>query len=239
MLSLDDLNPPQIQAVSAPDGPVLVLAGPGSGKTRVLTYRIAYIIDQWAVNPGEILAVTFTNKAAREMSSRLQAILQEGGTAARLSGIALGTFHAQCARLLRTEADKLPFTRDYVIFDEGDQNALVRQILKEIGLDPKQVSPGKVQSIISKAKNELIDAEHFAADNYTNEIAQRVYQRYQALLLVNNALDFDDLLFFAVQLLEHNPDLLEKYRTRFRFIHVDEFQDTNTAQYALLRLLAG
>ncbi len=239
MLSLETLNPPQVQAVTAPDGPILVLAGPGSGKTRVLTYRIAYLIDQRAVDPGEILAVTFTNKAAREMSTRLHTLLQEEGGSVRLSNISLGTFHAQCARLLRVEADQLPFTRDYVIFDDSDQISLIRQILKEMGLDPKQVSPGKVQAIISKAKNELIDVEHFTADDYFNEIAHRVYQRYQSLLLVNNALDFDDLLFFTVRLLEDVPGTLERYRARFRHIHVDEFQDTNTAQYALLRLLAG
>ncbi|MEW6567279.1 MAG: UvrD-helicase domain-containing protein [Chloroflexota bacterium] len=231
---LEGLNPQQRQAVTAPEGPVLVLAGPGSGKTRVLAHRLAYLVQQRAIAPQDILAVTFTNKAAREMASRVESLL--GGS---LSGLTLGTFHAICARLLRREAEGFPFSRDFVIFDEADQLALVRQALKDLNLDPKQVQPGKVQATISAAKNELLDPGEMIVQSYFDEIVRRVYERYQQSLLANNALDFDDLLLWMVRLLRDQPARREKYQRRFRHILVDEFQDTNTAQYELLRLLSG
>ncbi len=234
---LKDLNDQQRQAVSAPLGPVLVLAGPGSGKTRVLTHRIAYLIDHYEVRPGEIMAMTFTNKAAREMRSRVDALLE--GSPGSALGVSLGTFHALSAKILRREADRLPFTRSFVIFDESDQQALMRQVIKELSLDPKQATPGRILATISNAKNELIDQHTFAAGSYYGEIVRRAYQRYQELLLENNALDFDDILFWVVKLLRDDQALQAGYRQRFPHILVDEFQDTNTAQYILLRLLSS
>jgi len=240
MQTLEHLNPQQRQAVTSPPGPILVLAGPGSGKTRVLSHRIAYLICDLLTDPGKILAVTFTNKAAREMGSRVQRLLENssgGGFGNR--GVRLGTFHATCAMLLRREAAYLPVTREFVIFDDADQQSLTRQVIKEMHLDPKQVSPSKVHGVISRAKNELIDVETFTADTYFNEIARRVYERYQALLVANNAVDFDDLLFYAVRVLQNNEDPRRRYQHEYPHILVDEFQDTNMAQYALLQLLAS
>jgi DNA helicase-2/ATP-dependent DNA helicase PcrA len=241
MRILEDLNPQQKTAVNAPYGPVLVLAGPGSGKTRVLAHRITHLVGTLNVPSAEIMAMTFTNKAAREMADRVERLLSMNDDAqSNLSrGISLGTFHAQCSRLLRRECERLPVNRDFVIFDESDQHALIRQTLKEINLDPKQVQPGKVHGAISRAKNELIEFEDFSSSTYFDEITRRVYGRYQQLLLQNNALDFDDLLLWAVRLLREHDDIKTKYRYRFPHILVDEFQDTNTAQYVLLRHLAG
>ena len=241
MKFLDTLNPQQRQAVTAPPGPVLVLAGPGSGKTRVLTHRIAYLISHIGVQANHVLAVTFTNKAAREMGARVERLLGED-TSARTtvrSGVNLGTFHATCARILRREADRAPFTREFVIFDDSDQQSLIRAAFKDLNLDGKQVSPAKIHANISRAKNELIELEDFTPDSYVGEITRRVYEQYQAQLRTNNALDFDDLLLFAVHLLRDDDVLLQQYRRRYQHILVDEFQDTNTAQYVLLRLLAG
>ena len=237
---LSGLNPQQRAAITAPSGPILVLAGPGSGKTRVLAHRIACQIAHHGVAPESLLAVTFTNRAAREMRGRVESLLAGSGAfRTPLSKLNLSTFHAFAARLLRREADRLPVTREFVIFDEADQQALVRQCLKELNIDPKQVQPAKVQAVISSAKNELIEPETFTAGTYFHEIARRAYQRYQQLLLSNNAVDFDDLLLYAVRLLQEYEDLRQKYRRMFPHILVDEFQDTNTAQYALLKLLAG
>lgn len=234
------LNPAQRQAVTAPPGPILVLAGPGSGKTRVLTQRIAYRIDQLGAAPGTIMAVTFTNKAAREMVARLEALNDSDGASHRSpSRLNIGTFHSLCARILRREAEHLPFTHNFVIFDDSDQRTLVRQIFKELNLDPKQVQPRRVHDAISRAKNELVDIKTFVAESYFQEIIHRVFTRYQQLLLANNALDFDDLLQYMVRLLEGEPQIRASYQDRFQHILVDEFQDTNTAQYTLLNLLTG
>ncbi len=230
---LGGLNPQQRQAVTAPPGPVLVLAGPGSGKTRVLTHRLGYTLQQRGVDPAQVMAVTFTNKAAREMAARLEGLL--GG---RPAGLSLGTFHALCARLLRREAEHIGLSREFVIFDEADQLSLARQAIKALNLDPKQVQPGKVLAAISSAKNELLGPGDLAPADYFAEITRRVYERYQQMLQANRALDFDDLLLETVRLLRLD-DLRQKYRRRFRHILVDEFQDTNTAQYEILRLLAG
>ncbi|TFH37573.1 MAG: hypothetical protein E4G99_02325 [Anaerolineales bacterium] len=237
---LNDLNPAQHQAVTAPPGPILVLAGPGSGKTRVLTRRIAYQVDQLGAAADAIMAVTFTNKAAREMVARLENLPASFGPFdPPLRSLSIGTFHSLCARILRREAERLPFTHEFVIFDDSDQHSLMRQIFKELNLDPKQVQPQRVHDAISRAKNELVGIDTFVADNYFQEIVHRVYTRYQQLLLANNALDFDDLLLCTVNLLTGDPQVRSRYQARFRHILVDEFQDTNTAQYSLLGLLTG
>jgi DNA helicase-2/ATP-dependent DNA helicase PcrA len=234
---LADLNRAQREAVTAPPGPILVLAGPGSGKTRVLTRRIAYRVEQLGAAPGAIMAVTFTNKAAREMSARLEGLHPSSDGALR--SLNIGTFHSLCARILRREADRMPFTHEFVIFDESDQRSLIKQIFKELNLDPKQAHPRRVHDAISRAKNELIDIKTFVAESYFQEIIHRVFDRYQQLLLLNNALDFDDLLQYVVRLLQEDPKVRVRYQIQFQHILVDEFQDTNTAQYTLLSLLTG
>jgi len=210
-----------------------VLAGPGSGKTRVLTHRIAYLVGHLGVPPHQIMAVTFTNKAAKEMKLRVEKLLE-----GRLRGLTIGTFHSTCARFLRREAPLLPVTQDFVIFDTNDQETLVKQALRELNLDEKKFKPASLLGKISSAKNELIGPHEFAAGNYYAEVTKRVYARYQELLIGNNALDFDDLLMDTVQLFQEHPDVLARYQSFYAHILVDEFQDTNTVQYALLRQLA-
>ncbi|MGE5223160.1 MAG: ATP-dependent helicase [Omnitrophica WOR_2 bacterium] len=231
---LANLNPPQQQAVVAGLGPILVLAGPGSGKTRVLTQRIAYLIRAMGVRPYHILAVTFTNKAAREMGARVEALLGE-----QLPGLTLGTFHATCARILRREAESLPFSSNFVIFDSDDQVNLAKLAIQDLNLDEKKFRPVSVHASISRAKNELVLPENYPIQTYRDEVVRRVYQRYQELLLANNALDFDDLLLWMAKLLEENAEVREKYARRYEHILVDEFQDTNMAQYLLLKHLSS
>lgn len=228
-----NLNPQQRQAVTAGLGQILVLAGPGSGKTRVLTQRIAYLIQNMGVRPYNVLAVTFTNKASREMTHRLENTL---GHSAR--DLWLGTFHAVCARILRREAERLPFSSDYVIMDADDQEKLVKRALRDLNLDDKLYKPSSIHAAISTAKNELIPPEDFAAGSYREEVTRRVYQRYEELLRASNAVDFDDLLLWAVKLLASEPQVRERYARRFEHVLVDEFQDTNKAQYELLKLLS-
>jgi len=228
------LNPQQQQAMMAPNGPVLVLAGPGSGKTRVLTHRIAYLISHLGVRPYNILAVTFTNKAAKEMRSRVENLL---GQTSR--GLSMGTFHGICARILRREAANLPFDQNYVIFDDDDQRSLVRQAIREFDLDDKRYRPHTIHNKISRAKNELLGPDEFPINSYLDEVVQRIYVRYQQLLLNSNALDFDDLLMVTVKLLENNPEIQQQYARRYEHILVDEFQDTNQAQYRLLQYLSA
>ncbi|MEW6030885.1 MAG: ATP-dependent helicase [Chloroflexota bacterium] len=232
---LERLNPQQRRAVTAGNGPVLVLAGPGSGKTRVLTQRIAYLIAEEGVRPYQILAVTFTNKAAREMESRVAALLRDLPT----QGMMLGTFHAICARILRREADCLPFESNFVIFDSDDQERVVKGAIRELNLNEKLYRPASVHAAISKAKNDLIGAEDYPISTYRDEVVKRVYDLYQKRLLASNAVDFDDLLLWTARLLEDNPDVREKYAQRFHHVLVDEFQDTNIAQYTLLKHLAS
>ena len=231
---LNELNPQQRQAVTAPPGPVLVLAGPGSGKTRVLTHRIAYLVNQMGVSPYQILAVTFTNKAAREMESRLGKILERS-----VQGMWLGTFHAICARILRREQAYLPFTSSFVIFDDDDQNTLVKRAVKDLNLDEKLYKPAGVRAAISNAKNNLILPKDYPAGTYRDEVLARIYTRYQELLINNNAVDFDDLLLYTWKLLEENPTVRDAYARRLEYVLVDEFQDTNVVQYELLRHLAS
>jgi DNA helicase II / ATP-dependent DNA helicase PcrA len=231
---LSALNPQQRQAVTAGTGPVVVLAGPGSGKTRVLTHRIAYVVENLGVRPYHILAVTFTNKAAREMESRVKKLLEQD-----LKGIWLGTFHAICARLLRREAELLPFDSNFVIFDDDDQQALIKRALKELNLDEKQYKPSGVLSTISTAKNNLIFPDNFVSKSYRDEVVARVYKRYQQMLVSNNAVDFDDLLLWAWRLFEENLETRQAYARRFEYLLVDEFQDTNQVQYELLRQVSS
>jgi DNA helicase II / ATP-dependent DNA helicase PcrA len=230
---LNSLNPQQYEAVTAPDGPVLVLAGPGSGKTRVLTHRIIYLIRERRVAPWQIMALTFTNKAAREMRERVEKMVD-----GHLRGLAMGTFHSNCARILRREVDFLPhYERNFVIFDTADQLQLVKQVLHDLNLDDKRYPPRKILGQISNAKNELITPDQFQGNNYISEITKRVYARYQMALQNNQAMDFDDLLMNVVLLFDDAPDVLQRYQEQYRHILVDEFQDTNTAQYGLLRRL--
>jgi len=231
---LDSLNPAQRRAVTAGPGQVLVLAGPGSGKTRVLTQRIAFLVQGLGVRPQNILAVTFTNKAAREMEARLVRLLQEN-----LKGIWLGTFHANCARILRREADYADFSTNFVIMDADDQLAIVKRSIKDLDLDEKSFKATGIHAAISAAKNNLITAEDYPTVSYRDAVVKRIYQRYQELLRSSNAVDFDDLLLETVRLLVDNPPLREKYARRFEHVLVDEFQDTNLVQYELLKLLGS
>jgi DNA helicase-2/ATP-dependent DNA helicase PcrA len=228
------LNNQQQQALQVGLGPVLVLAGPGSGKTRVLTHRIAHLITNLGVQPYNILAVTFTNKAAREMSARVETILGQ-----RPRGLSLGTFHSICARLLRNEAASLPFNERFVIYDSDDQTGLVRNALREMNIDTKLHNPSGIHARISQAKNELLLPEEMPVNNYRDEVVARVYARYQQMLLASNALDFDDLLLWTARLLEDNIEVRKRYSQRFEHVLVDEFQDTNQAQYSLLKHLAS
>ncbi len=235
---LAGLNPPQRQAVTTTEGPLLVLAGPGSGKTRAITHRIAYILAERRVSPWNVLAVTFTNKAAREMKERLEALV---GPPAR--DLAVGTFHAICSRILRREAARagLGLGDNFAIYDDDDQSSLVKQALREMNLDERQFKPSTIHAIISRAKNDLLSPSEFAksVNKYFEEVAARVYTRYEDLLRANNAADFDDLILLTYQLWKRNPDVLRQYQNRYTYIHVDEFQDTNKAQYELVRLLGA
>ena len=232
---LDKLNPQQRQAVTAADGPVLVIAGPGSGKTRVLTQRVAYLIASQGVRPWQILAVTFTNKAAKEMDQRVKVMLNDQAT----EGIMLGTFHSICARILRREAEHLPLESNFVIFDSDDQERIVKSIIKELNLNDKLYRAASVHAAISRAKNELIGADDFPISTYRDEVVKRVYVEYQKRLIASNAVDFDDLLVYTARLLEDVPSVRDKYAQRFKHVLVDEFQDTNLAQYTLIRHLAS
>ncbi|MBI3913251.1 MAG: UvrD-helicase domain-containing protein [Chloroflexi bacterium] len=231
---LSQLNPEQRDAVQMVDGPVLVLAGPGSGKTRVLTHRVAYLIHDQHIAPRNILAVTFTNKAARAMRERLVQIVGE----ANAQDLTLGTFHATCARFLRRDGERIGLARGFVIFDDDDQNALMKRIVKEMNLDDKKYRPGAVLGAIGKAKNDLIGPAEYVPPSYWHEAVGRAYTRYQQLLAENNAVDFDDLIMETVRLLRENADLLDRFQERYRYLHVDEFQDTNVAQYVLMKWLA-
>jgi DNA helicase-2/ATP-dependent DNA helicase PcrA len=232
---LDKLNKQQKNAVTAGNGPVLVVAGPGSGKTRVLTQRIAYLIAEEGVRPWQILAVTFTNKAAKEMQERVRKLLPDQA----IEGMMLGTFHSICARILRREAEHLPIQSNFVIFDTDDQERVVKSVIRELNINEKLYRPASVHAAISRAKNELIDAEHYPTTTYRDEVVKRVYAEYQKRLVASNAVDFDDMLVYTAKLLEDNPSVREKYAQRFRHVLVDEFQDTNLAQYALVKELAS
>ncbi|MGQ9584491.1 MAG: ATP-dependent helicase [Anaerolineae bacterium] len=230
-----ELNAAQREAVQIVEGPVLVLAGPGSGKTRVLTHRVAYLARVCRIDPYHLMAVTFTNKAAREMRDRLERLLGGGG----LQRLTIGTFHAICARMLRREAGRLPYTANFVIFDEADQLAVIKEALKALNLDEKVYAPRALLAGISRIKGKLLEPQAYQPEGYFEEIVARVYSLYQDLLRQNNALDFDDLLMQTVLLLQRDPEARARYQRRYTHILVDEFQDTNMAQYELLRLWAG
>lgn len=233
---LATLNPAQREAAETVEGPILILAGPGSGKTRVITHRVAYLIKVCGVKPHNIMAVTFTNKAARAMEERLEQLLGQTSEA-----LTLGTFHAICARILRREAGAIELNPRFVIYDAEDQLNAIKQSLQDIDLDPKQYSPHAIQSVISSAKSRLLNPQQYSerVQSYFEEIVQRVYEHYQGLLSKSEALDFDDLLMRTAHLFENHPAILSKYQSRYVHILVDEFQDTNLAQYALIRQLAG
>ncbi len=235
MQILDKLNPEQQAAVQQTEGPVLVLAGAGSGKTRVLTYRVAYLVQNKGVYPSNILAITFTNKAAQEMKNRLNVILDN------FKSPWVSTFHAACARILRREIAVLGYTRDFTIYDDSDQLTLIKEGLRAFNLDDKKYPPRNVLYRISAAKNQLLDpaANARKATDLIDQKVAELYAWYQKRLKDLNALDFDDLIMLTVQLLRENPDILDYYQKKFRYILVDEYQDTNHSQYILVKLLAA
>lgn len=233
---LTGLNDQQQKAVKATDGPLLIMAGAGSGKTRVLTHRIAYLMVEKQVAPWNILAITFTNKAAREMKERIRGIL--GGTS---DDIWISTFHSMCVRILRRDIDRIGFSRNFSILDTTDQQSVIKQILKDRNMDTKKYDYRALLGSISSAKNELVTPEEYAktaADFYTKVVSD-VYTEYQKRLRKNQALDFDDLIMTTIQLFQLVPEVLEYYQRKFQYIHVDEYQDTNRAQYLLVKLLAS
>jgi DNA helicase-2/ATP-dependent DNA helicase PcrA len=231
---LTELNPAQREAAEAISGPVLILAGPGSGKTRVITHRIAYLIKVCGVNPRRIMAVTFTNKAAREMAERLNRLV--GGS---LKDLTVGTFHAICARILRRDGQAIGIDAKFVIYDDDDQISLLKRSLEVLGLDPKQYAPRAIQAVITAAKSQMLTPADLGRRSYFEEVVQRVYERYEKLLAESSALDFDDLLVKTVQLFRQYPEILSKYQNRYLHLQVDEFQDTNLVQYELVKLLAA
>ena len=235
-IDISTLNEPQRAAVECTEGPLLVLAGAGSGKTRVLTYRIAHILEDLDVAPWEILAITFTNKAAAEMRERLQGLVGP-----RTRGMWVSTFHSMCVRILRADAERMGFDKNFTIYDTDDQKRLYKEIMAELDIDPKRFPINALMNRISTAKNELKAPGPFAkeANDPVGKVAARVYERLQERLKQANAFDFDDLLLYAYLLLKNHPDILEAYQLRFRYILVDEYQDTNHAQYEICRLLAA
>ncbi len=240
MKILNNLNSRQKEAIKVKEAPILVIAGAGSGKTKVLTHRIAYLIYQKKVNPGNILAVTFTNKAAQEMKDRIELLSKDISDRRMIKGLWMGTFHAICARILRQEIETLGYDKNFAIYDKGDQLSLIRRCLNLLDLDNKKYSPNVISSIIDKAKNNLEDVELFEynAIGYFKKIVVRVYQQYQRELFENNALDFGDLILLTVKIFREKPEILEYYQNKFRYILVDEYQDINIAQYQLVKLLS-
>ena len=233
---LEGLNPAQAEAVKTTQGPLLIIAGPGSGKTRVITHRIAYLVRECGVSPYRVLSVTFTNKAAREMRERVQRLVGPHSDA-----LTLGTFHAFCALMLRRDGGFVGLPSSYTIYDAEEQLALIKEAMQLAELDPKRNRPQAVRGVISRAKSLLMDSQALAQhpQGYFEELCARVYFHYEELLARNNAADFDDLLMKAVQLLQEHQGVRERYQDRYQYVMVDEFQDTNVAQYRLARLLAG
>src|SRR4030042_967643 len=252
---LSPLNPKQKGAVVFHTGPAIVLSGPGSGKTRVITHRIAYLIKEREVPPSQILPVTFTNKAANEMKERVAKLLGSPSTGNKIqqgkhvdrSRLAvdlptMGTFHWLCAKILRADGGPMGLGPSFVIFDEADSLNLIKEVLKELNIDPKEYSPGKIKNSVEGAKNELVDAEKYADLAYgffQEEIISRVYPLYQKKLAEHHAADFEDLLLKTVTLFQKYPNVLKKYQYKWEYILVDEYQDTNKVQYLLTKLLSG
>jgi len=233
---LEDLNPQQSAAVSQTEGPVLILAGAGSGKTRVLTYRIAYLLANGLADASDILAMTFTNKAAGEMRERVAKLAPD-----RMAGMWIGTFHSLFARLMRREGERLGYSSNFAIYDESDQLAVLKQVVTDLKLSMQEFSPKMLSYRISNAKNRLAlpNDLHEQAETPLDEIVARVYQLYQNRLLELNAMDFDDLLIKPIELFERFPLVAEYYQDKFHYLLVDEYQDTNHAQYILLKILAA
>lgn len=234
---LENMNPQQREAVEYTEGPLLILAGAGSGKTRVLTHRIAYLIQEKGVKPYQIMAITFTNKAAQEMRERVDQIVEFGAESVWVS-----TFHSSCVRILRRFIDRIGFENHFTIYDTDDQKSLMKTVIKKLQLDPKMYKERSLMSAISSAKNEMISPEQFeknAGMDWNQKRISQVYYEYQAELRKNNALDFDDLLVKTVELFERCPDVLEHYQERLRYLMVDEYQDTNAVQFKFISLLAG
>ncbi|WP_339220198.1 DNA helicase PcrA [Paenibacillus sp. FSL W7-1332] len=229
------LNPQQRQAVEATDGPLLIMAGAGSGKTRVLTHRIAYLIATRKAAPWSILAITFTNKAAREMQERVSKLVGREG-----QDIWVSTFHSMCVRILRRDIERIGFTSNFSILDSTDQLSVIRNVMKQHNIDPKKFEPKAIQAAMSAAKNELISPQQYEqkAGDYFETLVAKVYTEYQKRLKSNNSLDFDDLIMTTIQLFKEVPEVLDFYQRKFQYIHVDEYQDTNRAQYMLCRMLA-
>src|SRR5688572_433772 len=233
---LEGLNEPQRDAVTHGEGPLLILAGAGSGKTRVLTHRVAYLLRTGQAKPSEILAITFTNKAAAEMRERVELLV---GRATRAMWVM--TFHSACARMLRADADKLGYTRQFTIYDSADQRRLIKKVLDDLDIDPKRFTPRAMQVQISDAKNKLRSADDYRqmVGSFFEQTVADVYESYQRELHRANAMDFDDLLFRAVDLLTLFQEVRDRYTKAFRYILVDEYQDTNAAQYRWLQLLSS
>lgn len=247
-MNLNDLNKPQRDAVEQTDGPLLILAGAGSGKTRVLTHRIAHLLEQKKAYPNEILAVTFTNKAAGEMKERISKLISNNENVktnspefpAQSSLPFTGTFHSNCVKILRYDGENIGLDRNFTIYDSDDQKVAIKQAMKELHIDPKEINPNMVHTYISSAKNELIGPEEYAevVRSHLQEAVSLVYPRYQEILKVNNALDFDDLIGKTVQLFRDSKETLQKYQKLFKYVLVDEYQDTNHAQYKFVNLIA-
>ncbi len=239
---LDNLNDKQLEAITHFTGPLLVIAGAGSGKTKALTHRIAYLIKEKGVNPFNILAVTFTNKAANEMKQRIIKLLSTGRDINEFSDSmpTVGTFHSICVRMLRKDVHLLDFENNFAIYDTTDQEILIKRVMEDIGIDSKRFNPKAVLSHISNAKNQLISHEEFKnyAHDYFSEKVADIYPQYQKALKQSNALDFDDIIMKSVELFKKFPEILDKYQEKFKFISVDEYQDTNKAQYVLIKMLA-
>ncbi|MBD8027621.1 DNA helicase PcrA [Ureibacillus sp. Re31] len=235
---LNGMNPQQAEAVKTTEGPLLIMAGAGSGKTRVLTHRIAYLVVEKEVYPSKILAITFTNKAAREMRDRIDNLLGNGTT----ESMWVSTFHSMCVRILRRNIDRIGISKNFSILDSADQLSVVKNVLKELNIDPKRFEPRAILNAISSAKNECITADQYKANSNPNnpyeKVVAQVYEGYEKRLRRNQSLDFDDLIMTTITLFERVPDVLDFYQNKFQYIHVDEYQDTNHSQYKLVQLLA-
>ena len=240
MKILDNLNNRQLEAVKSKNNPTLVIAGAGSGKTKVLTHRVAYLIHEEKINPCNILAVTFTNKAANEMKTRIENLYKDMNSDMKIKGLWMGTFHSICARILRHEIEALGYDNNFIIYDKGDQLSLIRKCIKQLDLGTKRYSPNLFSSIIDKAKNNLEDVEAFEynAIGFFKKIVEKIYRLYQQELKKNNALDFGDLILLTVKIFKDKPDILDKYQNKFIHVLVDEYQDINRAQYSFIRLLS-
>ena len=233
---LEGLNDKQYEAVVNFQGPCLVIAGAGSGKTKVLTHKIAYLMKEKNVKPWNILAITFTNKAANEMKQRVENIIGEAS-----QDMWIGTFHSICVRILRRYIDRIGFDKSFAIFDTSDQKTLIKDCLKALKIDDKMFNDRAVLSEISNAKNEMLEPKEYSikyTGDYRKEVISKVYELYQKRLFENNALDFDDIINFTIKVLTSNPDVLEYYGNKFQYVLVDEYQDTNKAQFLLVALLA-